>query len=63
MEFLKSGTLLYVIGLRLVLDGAIRLADSFEFAIYQCMRLKAFRHERTSLNSIAAGKSHSVIVA
>ena len=49
--------------LRLVLDGAICLDDSFEFAIYHCMRLKAFRHELVGLNRIAADKSHSVIVA
>ena len=49
--------------LRLVLDGAICLADSFEVTMYNCKRLKAFRHEWTSLNRIAADKSHSVIVA
>ena len=30
---------------RLVLDGAICLADSFELTIYHRKRLKAFRHE------------------
>ena len=30
---------------RLVLDGAICPADSFEFTICHCTRLKAFRHE------------------
>ena len=49
--------------LRLVLDGAICLPDSFKFTIYHCMKLKAFRHERASLNRIAADKSHGVIVA
>ena len=29
----------------LILDGAICLADSFEFTMYHCTRLKAFRHE------------------
>ena len=29
------------VALRLVLDGAICLADSFEFTIYHCQRLKA----------------------
>ena len=32
-------------GVRLVSDGAICLADSFQFTIYNCTRLKAFRHE------------------
>ena len=32
-------------GLRLGLDGVICLADSFEFTIYHCTRLKAFRYE------------------
>ena len=49
--------------LRLVLEGAIYLPDSFEFTIYRCMRLSAFRHEWASLNRIAADKSHGVIVA
>ena len=31
--------------LRLVLDGAICPADSFEFTIDHCMRLNAFKHE------------------
>ena len=31
--------------LRLVLDHAISLADSFEFTIYHCVRLKEFRHK------------------
>ena len=48
--------------LRLVLDGAIYLDDSFEFMIYHCLRLKAFRHEWASLNRIAADKLYSVIV-
>ena len=42
---------------RLVLDGALCLADSFEFLMYHCMRLKALRHELASLNRIAADKS------
>ena len=46
-----------------LLEGAICLADSFEFTLYHCMRLKSFRHEWASLNRIAADKSHSVIVA
>ena len=36
---------LRVMCIRLVLDGAICLADSFEFTISHCMRLKAFGHE------------------
>ena len=48
---------------RLVLDGAICLADSFQFTVYHCMRLKVFSHEWASLNRIAADKSDSVIVA
>ena len=40
----------------LVLDGAICLADYFEFMMYHCTRLKAF-------STIAADKSHSVIAA
>ena len=31
--------------IRLFLEGAICLADSFEFTIYHCMGLKAFRHK------------------
>ena len=31
--------------IRLGLDSAICLDDSFEFTIYHCMRLKAFRHK------------------
>ena len=34
----------------------------FGFMIYHCMRLKALRNERASLNRVAADKSHSVIV-
>ena len=49
--------------IRLVLDEAICPADSFEFTIYHCIRLNAFKHERASLNRIAADKSHSVIIA
>ena len=30
---------------RQVSDGAICLADSFEFTIYHCTRLKSFRHD------------------
>ena len=45
------------------LEGAICLADSFEFTIYHCTRMKPFRHERASLNRVAADKSHGVIVA
>ena len=47
---------------KLVLDSAICLADCFEFTIDHCARLKAFRHERASLNRIAADKLHSAIV-
>ena len=60
---MKSNPISWKPGLRLVLDGAICLADSFEFTTYHCTRLKAFRHERASLNRIAADKSLSVIVA
>ena len=48
--------------LRLVLHGAICLADSFEVTIYHCTGLTTFRHEWATLNRIAADKSHSVIV-
>ena len=48
--------------IRLVLDGAICLADSFVFSVYHCTRLKAFGHELASLNRITADKSHSVVV-
>ena len=44
------------------LKREICLADSFEFTIYHSTRLKAFIHKWTSLNRIAANKSHSVIV-
>ena len=47
----------------LLLDGAICLADSFEFTIYHYMRLKAFRYERASLNRIAADELYSVTKA
>ena len=43
-----------IANLMLVLDGATCLANSFEFTIYHCMRLKAFRHEWARLNRIAA---------
>ena len=46
----------------MILDSAICLADSFEFTIHHCMRLKAPRQKGVSLNRIAADKSHRVIV-
>ena len=48
---------------RLVLDGAICLTNSFEFTVYHCMKLKAFTQECASLNRITADKLHSVIIS
>ena len=53
----------YIPSARLVLDGAICPADSFEFTVYHCMKLNAFKHEWASFNRIATDKSHSIIVA
>ena len=50
-------------GLRLQLHGAIYRPDSFVFMLFYCANLKAIRYESTSLNRIAADKSHGVIVA
>ena len=49
--------------LRLQLHGAIYRPDSFVFMLRHCVNLKAIRYESTSLNRIAADKSHSVIAA
>ena len=55
------------------LDSCIRLQlhsaiyppppDSFVFMLRHCLNLKAIKYESTSLNRIAADKSHRVIVA
>ena len=49
--------------LRLQLHGAIYHPDSFVLMLRHCVNLKAIRYESTSLNRIAADKSHRVIVA
>ena len=49
--------------LRLQLHDAIYLPDSFVLILRHCVNLKAIRYESTSLNRIAADKSHRVIVA
>ena len=49
--------------LRLQLHGAIYRPDSFVLIPHHCLNLKATRYESTSLNRIAADKSHSVIAA
>ena len=49
--------------LRLQLHGAIYRPDSFVMILRYCANLKAIRYESTSLNRIAADKSHRVIVA
>ena len=49
--------------LRLQLHGAIYRPDSFVLMLRYCANLKAIRYESTSLNRIAADKSHSVIAA
>ena len=49
--------------LRLQLRGAIYRPDSFVFMPRYCANLKAIRYESTSLNRIAADKSHPVIAA
>ena len=45
------------------LHGAIYRPDSFVLMLRHCVNLKAIRYESTSLNRIAANKSHRVIVA
>ena len=49
--------------LRLQLHGAIYRPDSLVLMQRHCVNLKAIRYESTSLNRIAADKSHRVIVA
>ena len=48
---------------KLQLHGAIYRPDSFVLMLCHCVDLKAIRYESTSLNRIAADKSHRVIVA
>ena len=48
---------------RLQLHGAIYRPDSFVLMLCHCVNLKAIRYESTSLNRIAADKSHCVIAA
>ena len=60
--YLQTG-LLKFIQLRLQLHGAIYRPDSFVLILRYCANLKAIRYESTSLNRIAADKSHRVIVA
>ena len=45
------------------LHGAIYRPDSFVLMLRHCVNLKAIRYESTSLNRIAADKSHRIIVA
>ena len=47
---------------RLQLHGAIYHPDSFVLMLRHCVNLKAIGYESTSLNRIAADKSHGVIV-
>ena len=49
--------------MRLQLHRAIYRPDSFVLMLRHCVNLKAIRYESTSLNRIAADKSHRVIVA
>ena len=51
------------IRIRLQLHGGIYRPDSFVLMLRYCANLKAIRYESTSLNRIAADKSHRVIVA
>ena len=51
------------ITVRLQLHGAIYRPDSFVLMLRYCANLKAIRYESTSLNRIAADKSHRVILA
>ena len=48
---------------RVRLHGAIYRPDSFVLMLRYCANLKAIRYKSTSLNRIAADKSHRVIVA
>ena len=48
---------------RLQLHSEIYRPDSFVLILRHCVNLKAIRYESTSLNRIAADKSHRVIVA
>ena len=48
---------------RLQLHGEIYSPDSFVLMLCHCVNLKAMGYESTSLNRIAADKSHGVIVA
>ena len=49
--------------LRLQLHSTIYRPDSFVLMLHHCVNLKVIRYESTSLNRIAADKSHRVIVA
>ena len=53
----------FLVSLRLQLHGAINRPDSFVLTLRHYVNLKAIRYESTSLNRIAANKSHRVIVA
>ena len=48
------------IRVRLQLHGAIYRPDSFVLMLRYCANLKAIRYESTSLNRMAADKSHRV---
>ena len=48
---------------RLQLHSAIYRPDSFVLMLRHCVNLNAIGYESTSLNRIAADKSHCVIVA
>ena len=59
----KAILLLVISSLRLQLHGAIYRPDSFVSMLPYYANLKAMRYESTSLNRIAADKSHRVIAA
>ena len=66
VENVDSSSLLEIrdnISVRLQLHGAIYSPDSFVLMLRHCVNLKAMRYELTSLNRIAADKSHCVTVA
>ena len=60
---ISHGQEAYPVSLRLQLHCAINRPDSFVLMLRYCANLKAIRYESTSLNRIAADKSHRVIVA
>ena len=62
-SFLVALGMIFLHSLKLQLHDAIYRPDSFVMMLRYCANLKAIRYESTSLNRIAADKSHRVIVA